>query len=379
MLRSRLITSEKTKKNYRGYINSYFRVIGQDIDTYFTKKRDYEKDLQKAYEIYVSEKKSILTIKVTLNAVKLLMEAQRKELGDLDFWKHLTHRMRGAEPANDETVLNRTDIKSILSHGNALSRALFLILASSGRRIGEVLSLNPEDVHADDKVAWINIRKTLGSDRTKTGMKTRAFISDEAASAYKTWMKERDRYLIRSLRRAKTTPLKAQDSRVFPMSYSNALLIWYGLVVKAGYAEGVSKPDKNGHKHIHVKRMQKYQRAETHPHCLRKFFRSYFGDSDLSEFLMGHGSRLTKTYRCKTPEDLAMEYRKHMGNISIFETPDIKEELENKETRITSMEQKLTVMYDTMITNQALFEGLKAENARLQKALKDQLPKRMKA
>ena len=62
-----------------------------------------------------------------------------------------------------------------------------------------------------------------------------------------------------------------------------------------------------------------------YPHCLRKFFRSYLGNIDLAEQIMGHAGYLT-VYRDKKKEDIGKEFLKYAKNITIFESsPDLTE------------------------------------------------------
>ena len=64
-------------------------------------------------------------------------------------------------------------------------------------------------------------------------------------------------------------------------------------------------------------------RRKLHYHNLRKFFRTYFGNSDLAEHLMGHVGYLS-TYRQFNDKQLAIEYLKHMENVTVFgRSPDL--------------------------------------------------------
>ena len=136
-LDKRLITSKNTRRNYTLNIQTYFKTLNKDIETYFDNgctPEEYETDLRNVYSILYKKGRPDLSIRTFFNSVKQYMITNNKELRDLEFWDTLKARTRGAEPASDEAILNQKDIKTILSHGNALSRALFLMLASSGRR-----------------------------------------------------------------------------------------------------------------------------------------------------------------------------------------------------------------------------------------------------
>jgi hypothetical protein len=113
--------------------------------------------------------------------------------------------------------------------------------------------------------------------------------------------------------------------------------------VKAGYLKRneVTKEILNG-------KDDNTNRLLLHPHCLRKYFRGYFGSGDLSEYLMGHSTLMTKTYRKMTPEDLSKKYLEHMGNVTFYTPlPDltgINESLKQKDIEITNLKTRLDAM-----------------------------------
>lgn len=315
---------------------------------------DYENDLLSVYTKIHKAGKPDLSIRTYFNAVKQFMITSDKRLKDLEFWENLKGRTRGAEPESDEAIFNAADIKTILSHGNACSRALFLMLASSGRRISEVLALTPDDININVTPATINIRKGLDRNSTKTKQKTLCFISDEATESYKTWMKERDDYLRIAVTRGNHEK-DANDPRIFPMSYHNALIIWRNLLMKADLVEVEQYKDKwTGKQNRRIKRNHKGERTLQHPHCLRKFYRSYLGDADMAEYLMGHGTMLTRAYRQMKPEDLAAKYSKLMPNVTIFESaPDlsgIQSEIQTLQKENTDLRRDLEKLMRKLMT-----------------------------
>lgn len=344
----KLITATRTRDVYRNHIKGYFKIINKDINTYIptngrwknlsdSEKEDYieqfNADLRKVYLLQEKNKKPLLSRRTYFNSVKQFMITQNKELKELEFWETLKHRVKGAEPAGDNYVPNQKDIKGIISHGNTLSRAFFLIMASSGRRVDEILALFPEDIDTSKNPTEVNITK--GYDHkspnkikptTKSKSKTLCFISDEAKDAYLAWLKERDTYLKNACKKSYTYKKNPNDKRVFPISDANIRFIWRNMVARAGFIEkdenGKVKTDNRGR--VLSKKDSKTNYTFFHPHCLRKFFRSYLGNADIAEFLMGHGTALTVTYRNMKKEDLAKKFLELMPNVTIFETiPDL--------------------------------------------------------
>lgn len=81
------------------------------------------------------------------------------------------------------------------------------------------------------------------------------------------------------------------------------------------------------------------------PYCLRSFFRSYLGDSDFAEHLIGHATPLEKAYRKMKMEDIAAKYKTLMPNVTIFENaPDlsgINENLKAKDQQIKEITERM--------------------------------------
>ena len=149
-------------------------------------------------------------------------------------------------------------------------------------------------------------------------------------------MKEREPYLktaVKKMRKRQGQTKNPDDKRVFPMGYDNVIYIWRLLVKKSGLFVKDSRT----------------KRLTLHPHCLRKFYRSYLGDADLSEHLMGHASSgLVKIYRNMKIEDLAEKYNRYMHNVTIFETsPDLSglhTEMQEKDQTIKDMQNEMQEM-----------------------------------
>lgn len=343
----KLITSSNTKRSYRGNIRKFFRIIEKNMDTYFKNKtlNDYEKDLNKVYMFLEKEETPLLTRKTFFNTIKQLLCTMDKECKKLDFWEILKTRLRGASPISIEHVPNAKDIKTVLSHGNALSRAMYLMMACTGMRIGELLALYPEDIKTDIDPTMILIKRSYDRKKpgnvknlTKTKKSRICFITPETKDAYVSWMKERDAYLDQAVRKSKHTK-SANDKRIFPMSDENAREIWANLVRKSGLYQ---KDTETG-------------RLTLHPHCLRKFMRSYFGHADLAEHFIGHATGMDKYYRNMKKEDLAEKYIEFMHNVTIFGgTSDSKringlqEQLNEKDKEIDELRHQMETMRNQM-------------------------------
>jgi len=353
-----LITNYNTRKGYKGHINKYFRLLEKDVGTYFNDKKtldDYENDLNKVYMILEEQNISLLSRRTFFNTIKQFMCSTDKRLKQLDFWEILKNKVRGSSPLSVDFVPNPTDIKTVLQHGNALSRAMFLIQSSTGCRIGELIALYPEDINIETTPATVIIRRSYDShtkEKVKMLTKTRktrtCFITDEAKDAYVAWMKERDKYLSSTIKRSRYEK-NPDDKRIFPMSDENARTIWSIMVKKSGLFEKDSVTN----------------RLTLHPHCLRKFFRSYLGNSDLAEHLMGHASGMDKFYRNMKKEDLAKKFLEYMPNITILsgapDLTDVHRELHEKSLQMKQMQEDMQILKLTLqgVQNQLEIEKIK--------------------
>ncbi|MEM2027605.1 MAG: site-specific integrase [Candidatus Bathyarchaeia archaeon] len=94
------------------------------------------------------------------------------------FWR------KGSRALMLDKVPSNAELRQILNHMDAKGRSLFLVLASSGMRIGEALKLMVEDVDLASEPPRINIR----GEYTKTGNPRIAFISSEAKETIQEWL-----------------------------------------------------------------------------------------------------------------------------------------------------------------------------------------------
>jgi len=352
----KIMTSYNTKRLYRLNIENYFKRLNKNMETYFqdNNNEEIEEDLRKVYMQLDKIQRPLLSRRTYFNSIKQFFISNDKDFKDLEFWETLKTRLKGAEAESEEFIPNLKDLKTVLAHSNTLSRAMYLMLASSGRRIEEILALYPEDVDTSHKPTRIRVNKGLDPSKpdkikphTKSHSKRPCFISNEATESYNAWMKERDSYLktsVKKMRNRDGRTKNKKDKRVFPMSYSNALYIWKLMVQKSGLF------DKDERTH----------RVTLHPHCTRKFFRSYLGDADLSEHLMGHSHGLVKIYRNMKIEDLAEKYNNYMHNVTVFEsTPDlsaVNESLAEKDKELKDIKHEMEIMRRQM--NQLMTDKL---------------------
>jgi integrase len=192
-------------------------------------------------------------------------------------------------------------IRTILQHLDVKGRALVLVLASSGMRMNEALSVTLDDIDLRSKPACLTVR----GETSKTGDTRITFISTEASQAVNEWLKVRGDYIRSSAKRNNGLVKSGRgaekssddDGRLFPFSDQNASAIWDTALVNAGL----------------LSRDKTTNRKQLHYHQFRKFFISQLAlvvSKEIAEMLAGHNGYLTGAYRRYTKKQLAEEYLK---------------------------------------------------------------------
>lgn len=239
--------------------------------------------------------------------------------------KSKSKEIKGTRAVTIDVVPTNDQLREILQYGDIKARALFLVLSSSGMRIGEALKLRPEDIDMSKTPTKIHLRAEI----TKTGNSRITFISEEATEALKLWLKNRERYIENAVKKTNFKNRKSPDSPyVFPFSYQVAQTIWKNLIEKAGYNE--KDPSTN--------------RYKMHIHTLRKYFRTRMSlkiPADVVEALMGHEGYLTHVYRRYGEHELAEMYLKAEQQIVIIKLPLDVIEIEKNLTKLRSENLKL--------------------------------------
>jgi len=350
-----LITKDGTKRVFRSHINKYFKVIDKDIDTYFKTKQPYEEHIR-TYWKYL-QGKAPKTRQVAISSIKgFLRRSDKKSTKDLDIWDDITARMKGnAEPIGEKHVPDIEELKQILHYCDIRTKTAIMISLSGGMRISEVCQILPGDINLNEKPARINIRAEIA----KNGKRRTAFITPETNELLIEWLRVRDDYVKKSMASLNFKNVQfikdRKDNRVFPY-HTNAVRTGFNNACKKAGFDGVtemmgdfdlSEDFKRDHKHKRARRKLTY-------HNLRSFFRTYLGNADLAEHLMGHSGYLS-TYRQFNDKQLAKEYNKFMYNVSVFETTSdesikrLDEESKKKDKEMQEMKAEITELRLTLL------------------------------
>ena len=287
------------------------------VDKYLKAKRNYSEDM--AGFVVSLQTRPPLSARQTFTFAKGFFDYYDFTLPSKDL-KFIRHKLPKGNVRTIDKDMDTETVRVILQHLDAKGRALILVLASSGLRINEALTVTLDDIDFKSTPTCITIR----GENSKTGDNRITFMSHEATQAVNEWLKVRTDYIKSSQNRnnglVKTGRGKARadedDGRLFPFSDQNASALWDNALVNAGL----------------LSRDKSTNRKQLHYHQFRKFFISQLSlivSKEIGEMLAGHAGYLTGAYRRYTKKQLAEEYLKGQHLLTI-QTPKELQEIESE-------------------------------------------------
>ena len=312
---------------------------------YFNDKRDISKDLLN-FVVSMNGSTPPKSAKTYYGCIKEFLLFNGGELSHRDL-KMIKNKLPRGGARTEEIDLDNTLINQIIEHMDIKGKALVLILASSGMRIGEALQIKLDDINMEAVPTLINIR----GEYTKTGSQRHTFISKETKTVLDEWLKVRESYLKSAqnrnkglIKNGKGNEKSLDDNRLFPFSYSVAEQMWKNALDKS---ENLSYDKSTGRKKVRI-------------HALRKFFRSHLTVGcplDIVEALMGHEGYLTDAYRRYNTKQIGEIYLKYEHLLNITMPKDIQKiESEFKE----DLNNNRKLLEDIFIENRELKNRLTA-------------------
>ncbi len=232
------------------------------------------------------------------------------------------------QPQTQDVIPTRDELRAIMDHSDLQTKALVMMLSSSGMRVGEALQLRWDDIEM--KTGLIRIRGEI----TKTQTPRITFISTETMEILEQWESYHASYLEgKRNRREEFKDCGGDEELIFPLSYSAARGKFALALKKARLGE---RCGSTGRHRIHI-------------HGLRKYFRTRLPQGgcsiDVVEMLMGHQGYLTTSYLRLTPEEVEREYRTSESSVWIYKTKPInteelkRVEAENAQLRVDAARQ----------------------------------------
>jgi integrase len=327
---------------------------------YFNEERDYYEDLLRLAG--AMNGKAPFSVRSTVSGVKEFMGYNGVEFSQNQV-KSLGKKLpKGKLQRTAEKDIEIEALRKILTHMDLKTKAVTLVLVSSGTRIGEVLQVKLADIDLNTTPPQIVVR----GEYTKSGDTRTVFISSEAKEVLSEWLKTRDSYLEAAknknrglLGKGIGKEKRVDDDRVFPFSDVNFRESWDNAVKKAGLYNRDSSTKWN----------------QIRVHGLRKFFRSQLALScpvDIAEALMGHEGYLTEAYRRYTLKQMGEYYLKAEHHVTVMGTGDIREiqdklqdthaAVEGYRTIISRQAEEMVEVKKQLEQVREELEGLKAEN-----------------
>ena len=300
-----------TGAGYRGAIQSFLRCMysldktdkthnyEQLFDKYLSDKtRNRATDFKKFSECLIKDSVSAQSGRQILTYAVKVLKVHGVTVPD-DIIGDLKRENKGGAGTIDK-VLTAKVICQALQGSDARSRALIVTLASSGLRVGELLSLPISDIDLDSEPVMITIR----ADKSKNKQSRYTFCSGEAKDALLQYLKVRDSFIEKAsirvaplVKAGMKATVNPNTDLLFPINDSTVNKIWESLLKRAGIYSRDAKSNRNQYR----------------IHSLRKFFISQLslrGARTLAEHLAGHIGYLDASYRQVSPEFAASEYKK---------------------------------------------------------------------
>jgi integrase len=134
-----------TLKGYQIVLKRYLNLIYKEkvdpieyTDKYFREDRDYEKDVLTYFR--TRAKFAPVSFKREISVIRMFLDEGRVTLRK-SFWKKIRRLKKGSRAISQDRIPSRMELKRILLHMPIHGKALFLLLVSSGMRLGEASRL----------------------------------------------------------------------------------------------------------------------------------------------------------------------------------------------------------------------------------------------
>lgn len=297
------------------------------------------------YLMNITPKLSEASIELYVAGVKSYLEFYDVDISSNKFRRKVT--MPKKRRINKEPLDAQTITTLLQECNNQRLKVFLLVLASSGMRAKEAITLKDTDIDFDSDPTKIHIR----AENTKTRTARVVYISDEASKHLKKYMKNNSGLVF--------TLMNESDPR-------NLYVRLHGLFIRL-----LDRIEMNG-------RLEGHRRRKITFHSFRTFVKSQVAihtNSDFSEWLLGHSG---STY-WNIPESQRIElYKKCMKFLTFLDYPtvesvgrDFESKLEEQEQRHQLEMKQVNEKYDQII-------DAMSKNPILSKVKADVLKKKIK-
>jgi len=250
--------------------------LGAMADKYVVEKRDFQDDITNWLAGHQQRNSPPLSMRTKMSAIRVFLSENDIEMS-YKFWKKSRRRIHGNSARTVDRLLKPADIRKIIMNvTQPVGKALLLVLASSGARIGEVSRLATSDIDFNSDPVRITLRYT------KSGDPRTVFISSEAREFLTDYLDHR----------------QTQSDLIFPFTEGNSQLMLNNSLKRIGLDIKDSRTN----------------RMTIHNHTFRKFFNTTMKSKgcpeDIVEALLGHKDYVKRVYGLYSIEQLAEHYKK---------------------------------------------------------------------
>jgi integrase len=307
---SNSIRSEETKKSYTVYLKKYIAFVGSNDLFFGNNPRSVERAIIDFIISLKRDGKSYFAIRNYVSSIISFYKINDVILNTKKISKFIPDRKIGRK----DRGYNHEEIHSLLEIGDERLRAVILLLASTGMRIGAIPYLRIRNLEKLDN----DIYKITVYENSKEEYFT--FTTPECSKATDNYLTMRQRYgekihtdsfLIRE-----QFDLRNQFAIRKPTQVRSHTLTWKltdlsercGIRIKEELVEG-GKTAPMIRKEVAI------------AHGFRKFFTTQLVNSkvnpEIREMLLGHQIGLSSAYYRPTEEEMLLEFSKVIDNLTI--------------------------------------------------------------
>ncbi|MBN2603736.1 MAG: tyrosine-type recombinase/integrase [Candidatus Thermoplasmatota archaeon] len=373
-----------TRRNHSSRLKTFFKFVKIKPEAYIKDKtRDIKKDFRE-FRSYLSTEKNLegTTITNYLASVRLFLD-EHDVVVSPSYIRKIQRRGKLPKTTARDRIPTVAELQGILQHADALERAFFLMMASSGCREEELCRMTIDDIEWSKYPVKVNVRAEVAKDKAYRF----TFMSPEATKAVHEWLKRRTKLIIEACKKShfdrekfqklgydfiqlddgwsiyknkkKITQEEFSDSikRIFPYEPQTIRDKWNRCLRETGLGE---KDPKTG---WYVVRL----------YTLRKFFNTRLKDvckRDMVELWLGH----EEPYDRWTYEEHAQEYLNGCHKLFVYERPMNQDQIESLQEQLDGVNKRFNEFVDfftkTITIQETELENEEEFNKRYQDALK---------
>jgi len=262
------------------------------------------------------------TIRLAVSAVRLFYVSNRVALN----WEWLRSMLPAIDKVAEDRLYTTDELNAILQKCDERKRVMFLLLLSTGMRIGGLPGLKVGDLEKIEKYGLYSVRVYSGTKERYT-----SFTTPEAAQAIDYYLDYRRR---RGERITPSSPLirkqfsQEKANEVESMTLEGCIAVLDDLIYDAGVRQ---KGD--GRKRKQVMRFHAWRKA-----CNSAMIKAGVHPF-IKEKILGHTVGLDNSYGRLSDDELLEGYLKAVPLLTISEEPKLKEEVERLKVKVENIDE----------------------------------------